>query len=138
MTMLSRQQIQQALDDWNQAWARYDLDGVMALMHEDVLFENWTGGRAKGKEALRKAWQPWFAQGGFRFIEQELFIDEAQQKVLFRWIMEWPCPEEKYQGKLERRGGVDVIHLRDGKIINKLTFSKTTIEIDGERKALHL
>ncbi len=138
MTELSRQQIQQALDDWNKAWARYDLDGVMALMHDDVLFENWTGGKARGKEALRKAWQPWFDRGGFRFIEQELFIDEEQQKILFRWDLEWSCPEKGFEGKTERRSGVDVIHLQSGKIIQKLTFSKTTIEIDGERKVLHL
>lgn len=136
MTKLSRQQIQRALDDWNLAWARYDLDGVMALMHDDVLFDNWTGGKARGREALRKAWRPWFDQGGFRFIEQELFIDEEQQKVLFRWDLEWPCPEKGFEGKTERRSGVDVIHLQDGKIIQKLTFSKTTIEIDGVRKAL--
>ena len=138
MTELSRRQIQKAFDNWNQAWARYDLDGVMALMHDDVLFDNWTGGKARGKATLRKAWQQWFDQGGFRFIEQELFIDEEQQKVLFRWDLVWPCTEKGFEGKTERRSGVDVIHLQDGKIIQKLTFSKTTIEIDGERKALHL
>ena len=135
---LSREEILSALKTWNQAWARYDLEGVLALMHADVLFENWTGGKAVGREALRKAWQPWFAQKDFRFIEQEMFVDEVDQKVLFRWIMEWPCPEKAFAGKLEKRHGVDVIHFKDGKIINKLTFSKTTLEIGGQRHALHL
>jgi ketosteroid isomerase-like protein len=135
---LSRAEIQNALAEWNQAWARYDLDGVMALMHDDVLFENWTGGKAVGKEALAKAWKAWFAQGGFRFIEEELFIDEEAQKVLFRWVLDWPCPAKGHEGKRERRKGVDVMHFQEGRIINKLTFSQTTVEIDGQRHSLRL
>ena len=135
---LSREEIRNAIAEWNRAWERYDLEGVLALMHEDVVFENWTGGRAVGKEALRKAWQPWFAAGGFRFIEEDLFIDEARQKVLFRWILRWPSPEKGFEGQPEERRGVDVMHFKAGRIIDKLTYSKTTVEIDGQRLALHL
>ena len=135
---LSREEIQRALSEWNRAWGRYDLEGVLALMHTDVLFENWTGGKAVGREALRKAWPPCFSLVNLRLIEEELFVDEVDQKVLFRWRLEWPCPEKEFAGKLEKRHGVDVIHFKDGKIINKLTFCKTSVEIDGQRRALHL
>jgi hypothetical protein len=135
---LSREEIRASLKEWNLAWERFDLEGVLTLMHEDVLFENWTGGKAIGKNALRKAWQPWFAQGGFRFIEEDTFIDETEQKVLFRWLLEWPCPQPGYEGKIEKRKGVDIMHFKDGKILHKLTYSKTTVEIDGQRYALHL
>ena len=88
---LTRQEIKTALRLWNQAWDNHDLKGVMALFHEEVTFDNWTGGIARGKAALEKAWAPWFANhGGFRFIEEETFIDEATQKVLYRWLLEWP------------------------------------------------
>jgi len=137
--LLSREEIIKALKKWNLAWDRHDLDGVMALFHEDVIFENWTGGRIKGKAALRKAWQPWFANhGDFRFVEDETFIDETGQKVLYRWSLEWPSFESGAEGKPEKRSGVDVIHFKDGKIIGKFTYSKTTIEIDGRRRSLHL
>jgi len=136
---LSRDEIEKALLEWNIAWDNHDLDGVMALFHEDVTFENWTGAKVKGKEALRKAWQPWFENhGDFRFIEEETFIDEKEQRVLYRWLLEWPSFEKAYEGNFEKRRGVDVIHFKDGKIINKLTYSKTTIEIDGEKRSLHL
>ncbi len=135
---LKREEIRSAIETWNQAWGRYDLEGVLALMHDDVVFDNWTGGRANGKASLRKAWQQWFADGGFRFIDEELFIDEAEQKVLYRWLLEWPCREKGFEGKPEKRRGVDVMHFQEGKIINKLTYSKTTLEIDGQRHALHL
>ena len=106
----------------------------MELFHEDVYFENWTGGRTRGKAALRQAWGDWFENhGGFRFIEEELFADEGGQKALYRWELEWPSLEDGYEGRFEKRRGVDVIHFQDGKIINKLTYSKTVVEIDGKR-----
>ena len=135
--MLSRKQIEASLRKWNQAWSNYDLEGVMEIFHDDILFDNWTGGKAKGKEALRKAWAPWFANhGGFRFTEEETFIDEAQQKVLYRWQLDWPSLEKGYEGQQETRRGVDVIHFKDGKIISKLTYSKTTLLINGRRVPL--
>lgn len=131
---LTKNEIKEALYKWNRAWDDHDLDGVMVLFHDDVLFENWTGGKAEGKEALRKAWEPWFANhGGFRFTPEDTFIDEDEQKVLYRWQLDWPSFEKGFAGKSEMRRGVDVIHFKDGKIAQKLTYSKTTIEIDGQR-----
>ncbi len=131
---LSRDEMKRALAEWNSAWDNHDLEGVLKLFHDEILFENWTGGKAEGKEALRKAWAPWFANHkGFRFTEEETFIDEKEQKALFRWNLDWPSPEKGYEGRRERRRGVDVLHFQDGKIIKKLTYSKTTIEIDGKR-----
>ena len=135
---LSREYIKKALKQWNLAWDNHDLEGVMALFHEEVLFENWTGGKAFGKEALSKAWEPWFKNhGNFRFIEEETFIDEKEQKALYRWSLEWPSLEEGHEGSPEKRRGVDILHFKDGKIIKKLTYSKTSIEIDGKRHSLH-
>lgn len=136
---LSREDIKIALRKWNLAWEEHDLDGVMELFHDDVIFENWAGGKAEGKGALRNAWEPWFKNhGGFRFTEEDMFIDEKEQKVLYRWLLEWPSPEKGYEGKNEKRRGVDVIHFRDGKIIKKMTYSKTTVDIDGKRVPMHL
>jgi hypothetical protein len=94
-------------------------------------------GERRWEEALGKAWGPWFANhGGFRFTEEETFIDEKEQKALFRWQLEWPSLERGYEGKPEKRRGVDVLHFQDGRIIKKLTYSKTTIEIGGEKLPL--
>jgi ketosteroid isomerase-like protein len=135
--VLSREEIRKALNQWNHAWDKHDLNGVMELFDDEVQFENWTGGKVKGKEALRQAWAPWFENhGGFRFTEEETFIDEAEQKALFRWQLQWPSFEKGYKGRPERRRGIDVLHFRDGKIIQKLTYSKTTVEIDGKRVQL--
>jgi len=135
--MLTRKEFLEVLAPWYEAWNAHDLDKVMDIFHEDIVFENWTGGMAKGKSALRKAWEPWFKNhGGFQFTAEDTFIDEEAQKVLFQWFLDWPSGEKGHVGKPERRRGVDVMHFKDGKIITKNTFSKTTVEIDGVKVRL--
>lgn len=134
---LTKEQISKAMAEWDLAWNNHDLNGVMEVFHEDVFFEHWHGAIVRGKEALHQAWAPWFENhGGFRFTTEDLFVDEAEQKVLYRWQLDWPSLEKGYEGGAERRRGVDVVHFRDGKIIQKLTYSKTTVEIDGARVRL--
>lgn len=135
--MLTREELKSRLVKWNEGWRTHDLEVVMDLFHDEILFENWTGGAARGKNALRKAWEPWFRNhGGFLFTEEDTFIDEAEQKVLFRWRLDWPSGEKGWEGRPESRRGVDVMYFKDGKIIGKFTYSKTTIEIDGEKVKL--
>ena len=136
---LTRNEIENALTKWNLAWDNHDLERVMDLFHENIQFDSWAGQKVQGKEALRKAWTPWFTNhGDFRFIEEETFIDEKEQKVLYRWLLEWPSFEYGHKGETEKRRGVDILHFEDGKIINKFTYSKITIEIDGKQHSLHL
>ncbi len=91
---LSRDEIHAILTDWLRAWNDHDLDAVMALFHDEVLFENWTGARVQGKRLLQRAWRPWFRDhGDFHFRYEDLFIDEGAQKVLFQWELAWLSPE---------------------------------------------
>jgi len=132
--VLTREELSAAMARWGVAWNEHDIDGVMDLCHEEVLFEHWTGTRVQGREELRAAWTPWFTNhGGFHFTDEDLFIDEVEQKVLYQWQLDWPSQEQGAVGKPEHRWGVDVLHFRDGKIIRKLTYSKTLIEIEGRR-----
>lgn len=132
--MLTRKQIIDVLTRWNEAWNEHDIDKVAELFHDDIVFENWTGAKIRGANALKEAWEPWFKNhGGFRFNTEDLFVDEEAQKILFQWSLDWPSGDKKYRGKPEHRRGVDVMHLEDGKIISKSAYSKTTIEIEGKR-----
>lgn len=124
-------------DAWLIAWNEHNLEGVIQFMHEEVVFENWNGDTITGKNFLQKAWVSWFSNhGNFKFIKEDLFIDELQQIVGFSWKLEWPSFEKKYLGKKEIRRGMDVIHLKDGKILKKITYSKTLIQV--ESKVIHL
>jgi ketosteroid isomerase-like protein len=134
---LSREELINTMTQWELSWNNHDIEGVMALFHDDVYFEHWHGAKVQGKRALHNAWAPWFANhGGFRFTTEELIVDEATQKVLYRWQLDWPSIEKGYEGKSEKRRGVDVVHFKDGKIIKKITYSKTSIEIDRKKVLL--
>lgn len=129
---LSKNEILPLFNDWLIAWNEHDLDGVMKLMHQDIVFENWTGVKIEGKNTLRRSWTPWFLNhGNFKFIQEDLFFDENEQKMLFMWRLEWPSAFKPFMGKQEIRRGVDVLYFMDGKIIQKLTYSKTTVQIEG-------
>lgn len=134
---LAKSEMLSAIHTWLKAWDEHCLDGVMALMADEVVFENWTGVVITGKQALHRAWAPWFLRhGDFKFIFEDLFIDEDEQKALFQWRLQWPSLERAFKGKLEVRSGVDVLHFRDGKIYKKYSYSKTTLTIDGAPIAL--
>jgi ketosteroid isomerase-like protein len=136
--LLTRNEIIACMTTWFEIWNHHDLERVMDLFHDDILFENWTGARVRGKENLHRAWKPWFgAHGDFRFTTEDFFVDEASQKALYQWRLDWPSREKGFQGKAEVRRGVDVYHFQGGKIIQKLTYSKTTLDIEGLRVALH-
>lgn len=134
---LSKKNMLKLMADWADAWNRHDFEAVMERFHDDILFENWTGGCATGKEALRKAWAPWFGNhGNFVFKTEDFIADEEGQRVIWQWSLDWPSMEKGYGGKREVRRGADIIELKDGKIFRKITYSKTTVEIDGRKKPL--
>jgi len=132
MAMLSREDMGKAVRDWMKAWNRHDLEKVMELFHDDVIFENWSGGRVRGKRNLYKVWRPWFNEnGGFKFETIGILLDPESQQALLRWRLYWPSRLEGYRGSTEKREGLDVLHFRGGLIDLKLTYSKTSVEIDG-------
>lgn len=128
-----KNEIRKALDDWIVAWNSHDIEGVMALFHDEVVFENWDGNEIRGRRELRRAWTSWFNDhGDFHFTLEDIFIDVDLQKALFMWELEWPSRERGLEGEREIRRGVDVLCFKDGKIISKITYSKTTILVDGK------
>jgi ketosteroid isomerase-like protein len=130
--VLSKDEIIKRIREWLIAWDEYDIDRVMEIMHDDVVFENWTDSTISGKNKLKKSWTLWFNNhGNFKFTEEGLFVDEHDQKALFQWKLEWPSLEKHYKGEKEIRRGIDVIHFLDGKIYRKYSYSKTTILIDN-------
>jgi hypothetical protein len=134
----SRAEILLSFTEWIEAWNKHDLEGVLSILDDDVIFENWTGETVTGKNSLRRSWAPWFLNhGNFKFITEEIFFDDSEQKMLFMWRLEWPSVLKSYKGKQEIRRGVDVIHFRNGKIVQKYSYSKTTILIEGQAISLN-
>ena len=129
---LSKTNAMLLFNEWLIAWNKHDLEGVMNLLHDEIVFENWNGAKIVGKKLLKKAWTLWFSNhGNFRFSEEGLFFDEDEQKMTFMWRLHWPSHLTMHKGKPEIRHGVDILYFKDGKLIEKHTYSKTTIQIEG-------
>jgi len=129
---LSRPEILDQFDVWLKSWNEHDLEGVMDFIHENIFFENWNGTGVSGKGLLKKAWERWFDNhGNFKFSAEDVFIDEPQQKIAFSWKLEWPSLEKNYFGEPEIRRGMDILHLENGKIKRKITYSKTLLQINS-------
>jgi ketosteroid isomerase-like protein len=105
------------------AWNAHDVDGVMALMTDDCVFESTSpppdGERVVGQRNVRAFWERFFAESPDAVIEiEELFASGG--RATMRWRYRWG-------GGMEDGGhvrGVDVYSVRAGKIAEKLSYVK--------------
>jgi ketosteroid isomerase-like protein len=120
---LTYEEMHNALLAWLHAWNAHDLAGVMALLADDVVFENWAGKRIVGKAKLERIWAVWFARDEtFCFDWLDVMVDTAVQKALIHWRLHWSPPGQPQLWEI--REGVDVLHFANGRITAKLTFTK--------------
>jgi ketosteroid isomerase-like protein len=108
---------------FNEAFNAHDVDAVMALMTEDVVFENTSpapdGERYEGQAAVRAFWERLFrASPRAHFATEDMFA--AGNRCTVRWLYTWDNPRS---GKGHVRG-VDVFTVRDGKVSEKLSYVK--------------
>lgn len=103
---------------FNAAVDRHDVDGMMAEMTEDVVFENTSpspdGERYEGAAAVREFFT--------RFVEtnpQAKFDIEEQFAAGDRCIVRW-----RYDWGRGHVRGVDVMRVRDGRIAETLAYVK--------------
>lgn len=106
------------------AFNRDDLDGVMAFMAEDAIYDQFNGARAVGKAAIREAFVPQFRGdfGTIRFVQEDLFVDPAAGKSLISWT----CTLERDGVKRGWRG-LDVLHFAHGLVVEKHTYAKADV-----------
>ena len=102
---------------------RHDLDAVMAVMTNDCLVEGLTpypnGARYEGKAEVRARWEEVFsAYPDLRYETEEMFA------VGDRCVLRWMGNRTDNDGKVERYRGVDILRVRDGKIAEKLVYTK--------------
>ena len=103
-----------------------DLEGVMALMAEDAVYEEFTGVINRGKTAIRTAFVPQFRGdfGKMRFEAEDLFVDAESGKALIRWV----CRLETKRGPAGWRG-LDILHVENGLVTQKLTYAKAKVPL---------
>lgn len=111
-----------AVERFNHAFNRHDVDAVMNLMTDDCIFENTNpppdGARLVGAAAVRAYWQKFFTNNPDAVFEAEDFFVSGDRCVV-RWIY-----RKTKEGKPWHLRGVDVFRVRDGKVSEKLSYVK--------------
>jgi ketosteroid isomerase-like protein len=110
-----------AVERFNEAFNRHDVDAVMALMTSDCAFESTVppdGERYEGQAAVRGAWEQLFSSAPDAVFQAEEAFG-AGDRVTVRWRYRWGSGSTA--GHIR---GVDVIRVRDGKVAEKLSYVK--------------
>jgi ketosteroid isomerase-like protein len=109
--------------EFNQAFNRHDVDGMMALMSEDCVFENThpapDGTVYTGKEDVTQFWQDFFRESS----QAHIVIEEVfglGERCIMRWRYDWVDAE----GEKGHVRGADIFLVRDGFIREKLSYAK--------------
>ena len=129
MTRTSRKQFEDFHDRFTAAFNRDDLDGVMEFFTEDALYMEFNGTENRGKDAIRKAFEPQFRGdfGTIRFHTEDFFFDEETGKALSRWR----CTVE-IEGTPQEWKGLDIYHLDGGLVKEKHTYAQASIPLLNE------
>ena len=105
------------------AFARHDVDGVMAAMTKDCVFENTLpppdGERHVGQAAVRRFWERFFRETpSAAFETEEMFAVGA--RCVVKWLYRW----RNADGSAGHVRGVDLLRIQDGKVAEKLSYVK--------------
>ncbi|HEY2992847.1 MAG TPA: nuclear transport factor 2 family protein [Methylomirabilota bacterium] len=111
---------------FTEAFNANDLEGVLALMAEDAVYEEFTGAINRGKAAIRAAFVPQFRGdfGKMRFDAEDLFVDADSGKALIRWV----CRLQTKRGPAGWRG-LDILHVENSLVTQKLTYAKAKVPL---------
>ena len=112
------------LDEFAAAWNRHDVDGLMACMTDDCVFEasagpEVAGTRHVGRDAVRKAYAAVFeAYKDARWNNPRHFVAGN------RAVSEWTFTGTTSTGAKVEVNGCDVFTLRGAKIVVKNSYRK--------------
>jgi ketosteroid isomerase-like protein len=112
------------LDAFAAAWNRHDVDGLMACMTDDCVFEDSagpdvTGARHVGPEAVRRAYAAVFATyADARWNQPRHFVAGD------RAVSEWTFTGTTKDGTRVEVNGCDLFTLRGGRIALKNSYRK--------------
>ena len=116
-------EVQRIVAAFNDATNRHDIDEMLALVSDDVVFEGTTppnGARIEGdKAALRALWEGIFRDSPNAVIHtEELIACGDRCTALLRYVFDAERPDDGHVR------AVDVLRVADGKIIEKLSYVK--------------
>ena len=109
--------------EFNEAFNRHDVAGMMELMSEDCVFENTDpapdGTVYAGKARVTQFWQDFFRDSPQAHIEVEEIFGLGMRCIM-RWRYEWVDAA----GTKGHVRGVDIFQVKNGLIAEKLSYVK--------------
>jgi ketosteroid isomerase-like protein len=107
------------VDGYRSGWFGHDVDAIMAICSDDVVFHNVTNGeRVEGAEAFRAHVASIHERyPDLRFEEHALYLSEDTG------VAEWTARATAPDGRLLEWDGLDVINCRDGLIVRNAVYS---------------
>lgn len=109
--------------EFNEAFNRHDVAGMMKLMSDNCIFENTDpapdGTRYAGKEAVTQFWQDFFRESPHAHIDIEEIFGLGR-----RCIMRWKYTWVDAAGQPGHVRGVDIFNEKDGLLSEKLSYVK--------------
>jgi ketosteroid isomerase-like protein len=116
---MSQDDVKRLVDRYRAGWFDHDVDGIMAVVSDDVVFDNvTTGERVEGAAAFRahvsQIHQRWPDLG---FEEHALYV------ATDTGVSEWTARATAADGRRLEWDGIDVINCRDGLIARNAVYS---------------
>ena len=116
-----RDQLIQLTNDFVDAFNRMNLDEVVSFFAEDGIYEDSTGGRHIGHDAIRTAFEPLVggSRGSIRFDGEDVFVETDTGKVLASWRLNLDK-----DGEVSVIRGVDILEFEADKLKKKMAYMK--------------
>lgn len=123
---MDRQLLHHLTTRFMEAFNCNDLDTVMSFFTDDAVYDEFNGKRNEGKAAIRTAFTPQFtgAFGSMQFLDEDVFIDSDTGKVM----ASWRCTLS-VKGQPTSWRGLDLLHFRGEKLVQKLTYAKAKVPL---------
>src|SRR5258706_14968700 len=110
--------------EFNEAFNRHDVAGMMKLMSDDYLFENTSpapdGTVYSGKAVVTQFWQDFFRESPQAHIEIEDAFSLGLNRCVMRWKYSW-VDTANNQGYVR---GVDIFELKERLISQTMSYVK--------------
>lgn len=110
------------IERFTDATNRHDVEAMMALMSDDVVFESTAppkGQRFEGQSDVRACWEELFRSNPrARFETEEIIAAGDRCTTRWRYVFDVDSPDAASVR------GVDVFRVSDGKIAEKLSYVK--------------
>ena len=116
-----RQELLEMTDKFVDAFNRMNLDDVVSTFAKDGVYEDSTGGRHVGHDAIRDAFEPLVggSRGKIHFEGEDTFVEVENGKVLTSWRLSLDN-----EGNVSTIRGIDILHFKGDKLTRKMAYMK--------------